>query len=75
MMCIISEQVHWCQREHQEELPPDAAAARSSSRLLQNQSSQLVIELSEQVATLSSELEQARQMIGELPQQHEEETL
>ena len=70
--CVFSlEQVHWCQREHQEQPPLDATVGRSSSRLLQNQSSQLVIELSEQVATLSNELEQARQMIQ---QRQEEET-
>lgn len=61
--------MRWCEREHQAEQPTNTA--RSSSQFLQNQGSQLVIELSEQVATLSSELEQARQMINELQQQQD----
>ena len=69
MNLVLSlEQVHWCRREHQEQ-PTDTA--RSSSQFVRNQGSQLVIELSEQVATLSSELEQARQTINELQQQQD----
>jgi archaellum component FlaC len=51
------------------------ASSKSSSQFLPNhhQSSQLVIELSEQVATLSSELEQAKRTINQLQQQRREQ--
>ena len=74
------EQVHWCDREHQQQPAVQNAIAslgRSSQFLPSHQSSQLVVELSEQVATLSSKLEQAWQTISQLQQQPEpdEETL
>lgn len=76
----VTEHVSWCQQEHDAPFPeqrettafsgPPNSSSSPSSRynLLQSHSSQLVIELSEQVASLSGELEQAKLTINKLRQ-------
>ena len=51
------------------ELEPNSSS--NAIQHFQNQSSRLVIDLSEQVSTLNSELEQARQTITELRQRNQ----